>query len=152
MLLRYATALLTKPKYSISVKDGNDDEKDYKEFKNEFVNQKNKFTQEQKVLKEEYAGKKIDVTTLKNFKTTAVFNDDEGKKLRLSVANPKKAMFMTLFAQECYAKFNACTHNHFKDTPWNIKNDYKQNVVRVWQKINEYQGESSKWKRALNLV
>ena len=99
MLQRYATALLTKPKYSIGVKECNDDENNCKnEFKHEFLNQKDKFTQEQKVLKEKNGGKKIDVTKMKNFKTTAVFNDDEGKRLRSSTTNPKKAMFMTLFA------------------------------------------------------
>jgi len=66
--------------------------------------------------------------------------------------NSKKAMFMILFAQECYAKFNlVCTH-HFENTPWTLETDYKSNVVRVWQKINEYQGEATNTRRAMKFI
>ena len=50
--------------------------------------------------------------------------------------NCKKALFITLFAQECYAKFNWLSTLHYENTPWTLKNDYKRDVVRVWQKID----------------
>ena len=61
-------------------------------------------------------------------------------------------MFMTMFAQECYARFNALSIVHFSTTPWKLSNGYKNNAVRVWQQLNEYQGQSSFNMRLLNLL
>ena len=47
-------------------------------------------------------------------------------------------MYMWLFAQECYPKFNWIATKHFMKTPWKVKIDFKKNIVRIWQKINEY--------------
>ena len=75
--------------------------------------------------------KKIDVTKLENFEKTAIFQDEQAQKLR-NGGNVKKAMFMTMFATECYAKFNTLSTHHFSTTPWKLSNDFKSNVVRVW--------------------
>ena len=59
---------------------------------------------------------------------------------------------MTMFAQECYGKFNWISLNHFENTQWTLKNDYKSNVVRVWQKINEYYGITSVYQQIMQAI
>ena len=59
---------------------------------------------------------------------------------------------MALFAQECYARFNCLSTAHFEDTEWTLQNDWKKNVVRIWQKTNEYKSETSGYKRAMNAL
>ena len=54
------------------------------------------------------------------------------------------AMFMVLFGQENFIKFNSAAKSHFKEKEkeFQLKTDAKENAVRVWQKINEYQKDS----------
>ena len=51
---------------------------------------------------------------------------------------------MGLFGEECFYRFNLVSTEHFSNTKFSISNDYKKNVVRIWEKINEYERESSK--------
>jgi len=81
---------------------------------------------------------------LKNFKETAIYKDENGERLRVSGNNSMIALFMAMFAKEVFPKFNEVFRTHFEkcDTlPPNFTatNDYKGNVIRIWQKINEYQ-------------
>ena len=50
---------------------------------------------------------------------------------------------MGLFAEECFYRFNLLSTVHFENTDYCISNDYKKNVVRIWEKINEYEREAS---------
>jgi hypothetical protein len=52
------------------------------------------------------------------------------------------AIFMGAFGQECYPLFNSAAVEHFEGKPFTISNDYKSNVIRIWEKINEYQKDS----------
>ena len=54
------------------------------------------------------------VNLIQNFTQTAIYNDKHGKRLR-NGNNPMIAMFLSLFAQECYPRFNHCIQNHFKN-------------------------------------
>jgi len=72
------------------------------------------------------------VTELPNFKSTAIYNDEKGTKLR-NGNNAMIAMFMAMFAQECYPRFNAAMRRRFEHRQdWEIKTDFKTNVVRIW--------------------
>jgi len=50
---------------------------------------------------------------------------------------------MEMYAMECFPRFNEVVKNHFKDEiqekGWTVSNCYKSNVVRIWQKIKDYQ-------------
>lgn len=57
------------------------------------------------------------------------------------------ALFMAMFAKEVFPKFNEVFKSHFEKCDTLPKNfstvqDYKANVIRIWQKINEYQEAS----------
>ena len=42
-------------------------------------------------------------------------------------------MFMAIFAQECFPKFNRSMRDRFDPMKnWEIKTDFKTNVVRIW--------------------
>lgn len=75
------------------------------------------------------------------FKETAIYKDLNGKKL-IQGNQPMNAMFMSIFARECYSNFKIIMTNHFSDPcaePWKVDCSYKSNVVRIWQKIAEYE-------------
>ena len=50
------------------------------------------------------------------------------------------AMYMAIYAQECFPKFSEILKNHFKGLVnenwepmnWEIKLGYKENVIRIW--------------------
>ena len=49
-------------------------------------------------------------------------------------------MFLKLFAMEKYPTFKLVVEEHFKTNPECIvKTDYKENTIRIWEKLNEIQ-------------
>ena len=46
--------------------------------------------------------------------------------------NAMSAMFMVIFGQECYIKFNSVAKEHFFNKPFKIGNNVKSNAIRVW--------------------
>ena len=129
---RFINVLKNCNKYDIAASD-----KDENAF-----NDTELFKEEQERLKEANSGRPILVTEMPKFKKTAIYNDEKGTTLR-NGNNSMIAMFMAMFAQECFPKFNRVMKERFKDKPeWEIKTDFKTNVVRIWQKINEYQQDS----------
>ena len=99
------------------------------------------FMKEQDRVKEQQDGRQLQVTKLKNFKNTGIYEDQEGKKLR-NGDNSMVAIFMFMFAQECFPKFNRVVTEHFEALvevgTCSMMTDFKTNIVRIWQKINEY--------------
>ena len=50
------------------------------------------------------------------------------------------ALFMGMLAKECYPKFKEGMKSHFQDkTDWKVIYNYKSNIIRIWQKIAEYE-------------
>jgi hypothetical protein len=53
------------------------------------------------------------------------------------------AMFMAIYAQECFPTFSETMKLHFKNKTevgtWKLNQGFKSNVVRIWQKIEEYE-------------
>ena len=78
---------------------------------------------------------------LKNFKETAIYKDKNGHKL-LKGNQPMIAMFMAMYAKENFPKFTETLVTHFDKVNhrnWSVISDFKSNVVRIWQKIAEYE-------------
>ena len=49
------------------------------------------------------------------------------------------AMFMAIYATECFPEFREAFNKHFQGKSWQLVTDFKSNVVRIWQKIAEYE-------------
>ena len=51
-------------------------------------------------------------------------------------------MFMAIYAQECFPSFKETVEAHFESDDiskhWSLNLGFKNNVVRIWQKIENY--------------
>ena len=104
---------------------------------------KERFEEQQKIIELKQGNKSIRVTDLPNFSQAAIYKDSYGKTL-LNGSNAMIAMFMTVFGQEVFTKFNLAFESHFEGKEdWEIKSNFKTNSVRIWQKINEYQKDTN---------
>ena len=80
-------------------------------------NWKSKNPNARKLIKngKKYKATKVkSVVELKKFEETAVAKDKIGKNLLNGRSNSMIALFMAMFAQECYPKFNEVSQQHFK--------------------------------------
>ena len=64
------------------------------------------------------------IIELKKFKETAVARDKIGSQL-LNGKNSMIAVFMAMFAQECFPRFNEVSQHHFKDNPESVNKNWK---------------------------
>ena len=73
-------------------------------------------------------GKPPQITDLPDFKDCAIYKDSKAMKLR-NGNNACISLYMEMYAQECFPKFNETVKHHFRDkvehSHWTVENGYK---------------------------